>query len=181
MNPTVGTPILTVMCVCVCVGDQVSRRGTLTGGYYDTRRSRLEMQRQMVEQRERLEAAEDERAQLRHQLDHILTHTHTHTHTHIHTHTHTHTHTYTYTRTYTKLSCSLLDSSVQLEGKVTQVLGELQRTETKQIQLKYGTPLNTTQCIYTHGDWYYVLGRHLRDRRWTLGLQQRSFKPTEVH
>lgn len=26
-------------------GDQVSRRGALTGGYYDTRKSRLEMQR----------------------------------------------------------------------------------------------------------------------------------------
>ena len=52
----------------------MSRKGTLTGGYYDTRRSRLEMQRQMVEQRERLEAAEGERAQLRHQLDHILSH-----------------------------------------------------------------------------------------------------------
>lgn len=27
------------------LGDQVSRRGALTGGYYDTRKSRLEMQR----------------------------------------------------------------------------------------------------------------------------------------
>ena len=52
-------------------GDQVSRKGTLTGGYYDTRRSRLEMQRQMLEQRERLEAAERERAELRQQLEHI--------------------------------------------------------------------------------------------------------------
>jgi structural maintenance of chromosome 3 (chondroitin sulfate proteoglycan 6) len=79
---------------CVTLdGDQVSHKGTLTGGYYDTRRSRLEMHRQMMEQRERLEAAENERSQLRHQLD-------------------------------------------QLEGKVTQVLGDLQKTETKQIQLK---------------------------------------------
>ena len=49
----------------------MSRKGTLTGGYYDTRRSRLEMQRQMLEQKERLEAAERDRAELRHQLEHI--------------------------------------------------------------------------------------------------------------
>ena len=35
--------ILTVF-VC-CLGDQVSRRGALIGGYYDTRRSRLDLQR----------------------------------------------------------------------------------------------------------------------------------------
>ena len=34
------------------------------------------MHRQMMEQRERLEAAENERSQLRHQLDHILSFTH---------------------------------------------------------------------------------------------------------
>ena len=49
----------------------MSRKGTLTGGYYDTRRSRFEMQRQMLDQKERLEAAERERAELRHQLEHI--------------------------------------------------------------------------------------------------------------
>lgn len=30
-------------------GDQVSRRGALTGGYYDTRRSRLDLQKSKVE------------------------------------------------------------------------------------------------------------------------------------
>lgn len=31
------------------LGDQVSRRGALTGGYYDTRRSRLDLQKSKVE------------------------------------------------------------------------------------------------------------------------------------
>lgn len=31
--------------IYISSGDQVSRRGALTGGYYDTRKSRLEMQR----------------------------------------------------------------------------------------------------------------------------------------
>lgn len=30
-------------------GDQVSRRGALTGGYYDTRKSRLELQKSKME------------------------------------------------------------------------------------------------------------------------------------
>lgn len=30
-------------------GDQVSRRGALTGGYYDTRRSRLDLQKSKIE------------------------------------------------------------------------------------------------------------------------------------
>ena len=80
--------LLLFMCCYMSSGDQVSRKGTLTGGYYDTRRSRLEMQKQMKEQQERLEAAESERAQLRHQLDHILSLFHTHTHTHTHTRLH---------------------------------------------------------------------------------------------
>jgi len=53
-------------------GDQVSRKGTLTGGYYDSRRSRLEIQRQIVEQKERLEATQGEKDQLRGQIDDIL-------------------------------------------------------------------------------------------------------------
>ena len=52
-------------------GDQVSRKGTLTGGYYDSRRSRLEMQRQIWEHKEQLEAAEGEKAELRQQLEDI--------------------------------------------------------------------------------------------------------------
>ena len=32
-----------------CTGDQVSRRGALTGGYYDTRKSRLDLQKGKTE------------------------------------------------------------------------------------------------------------------------------------
>lgn len=39
-------------------GDQVSRKGTLTGGYYDTRLSRLEMQK--TKQKIEIEIAETE-------------------------------------------------------------------------------------------------------------------------
>ena len=123
--------------VCVCPGDQVSRKGTMTGGYIDTRRSRLETQRQMTEQRKRLEDAEAEQAQLRYQLDHI------------------------------PLSLSLcfpvcvcvclvvcLNSRTQLDGKLTRVLGDLQRTETKQIQLKYASHILLCcilgVCVYTN-------------------------------
>ena len=54
------------------LGDQVSRRGTLTGGYYDSRRSRLEIQRQIVELKERMEATQGEKEQLQRQIDDIL-------------------------------------------------------------------------------------------------------------
>ena len=50
----------------------MSRKGTLTGGYYDTRRSRLEMQRQIWQNKERLETAEGEKADLKRQLEDIL-------------------------------------------------------------------------------------------------------------
>ncbi len=54
------------------LGDQVSRKGTLTGGYYDSRRSRLEIQRQIVELKERIEATMTEKGQLQQQIDDIL-------------------------------------------------------------------------------------------------------------
>ncbi|XP_013420555.1 structural maintenance of chromosomes protein 3 [Lingula anatina] len=41
-------------------GDQVSRRGALTGGYYDTRRSRLDMQKSKAELTEQLQQKEQE-------------------------------------------------------------------------------------------------------------------------
>ena len=50
----------------------MSRKGTLTGGYYDSRRSRLEIQRQIVELKEKLEATKGEKDQLRGQIDDIL-------------------------------------------------------------------------------------------------------------
>lgn len=41
-------------------GDQVSRRGALTGGYYDTRRSRLDLQKGKLEMTKKLTAQEEE-------------------------------------------------------------------------------------------------------------------------
>ncbi|KAK3611250.1 hypothetical protein CHS0354_003879 [Potamilus streckersoni] len=43
-------------------GDQVSRRGALTGGYYDTRRSRLELQKSKTELAKKLQTEEAEYA-----------------------------------------------------------------------------------------------------------------------
>ncbi|KAL3863460.1 hypothetical protein ACJMK2_005214 [Sinanodonta woodiana] len=43
-------------------GDQVSRRGALTGGYYDTRRSRLELQKSKTELSKKLQTEEAEYA-----------------------------------------------------------------------------------------------------------------------
>ena len=58
---------------CPCVpGDQVSRKGTLTGGFYDARRSRLEIQSRIVELKAKLEATQGEKDQLRGQIDDIL-------------------------------------------------------------------------------------------------------------
>ena len=50
----------------------MSRKGTLTGGYYDSRRSRLEIQRQIVDLKERLETTQGEKDELRGQIDDIL-------------------------------------------------------------------------------------------------------------
>ena len=41
-------------------GDQVSRRGALTGGFYDTRRSRLDLQKSKLELTEKMESQETE-------------------------------------------------------------------------------------------------------------------------
>lgn len=57
----------------ISLGDQVSRKGTLTGGYYDSRRSRLEIQRQIIEHKERIESTQAEKDQLRVQIDDIHT------------------------------------------------------------------------------------------------------------
>ena len=55
------------------IGDQVSRKGTWTGGYYDSRRSRLEIQSRIVELKEKLETTQAEKDQLRGNIDDILT------------------------------------------------------------------------------------------------------------
>lgn len=56
--------------VCMCPGDQVSRKGTLCGGYHPT--SRLELHQQIKQLRSQLEQLEAERARYKQQLDDIL-------------------------------------------------------------------------------------------------------------
>ncbi|XP_077991930.1 structural maintenance of chromosomes protein 3-like [Glandiceps talaboti] len=57
---------------CVTLeGDQVSRRGALTGGYYDTRKSRVEMQRGIIDLREKAEQQEQQYEEHRAKLQKI--------------------------------------------------------------------------------------------------------------
>lgn len=62
------------MCVSVGpAGDQVSHRGALTGGYYDTRKSRLELQKDMRKAEEELGELEAKlNENLRRNIEHIL-------------------------------------------------------------------------------------------------------------
>lgn len=54
-------------------GDQVSHRGALTGGYYDTRKSRLELQKDMRKAEEELGELEAKlNENLRRNIEHIL-------------------------------------------------------------------------------------------------------------
>lgn len=56
------------------VGDQVSHRGALTGGYYDTRKSRLELQKDMRKAEEELGELEAKlNENLRRNIEHIFT------------------------------------------------------------------------------------------------------------
>lgn len=52
-------------------GDQVSRRGALTGGYYGNRRSRLELQDSIWKLQEKVEGEETERDKLKGELESI--------------------------------------------------------------------------------------------------------------
>lgn len=74
-------------------GDQVSRRGALTGGYYGNRKSRLELQDSIWKFQEKMEGEETRRDQLKRELE-------------------------------------------KLDSDVTVVLGELQKVETQQVQLR---------------------------------------------
>lgn len=58
-------------------GDQVSHRGALTGGYYDTRKSRLELQKDMRKAEEELGELEAKlNENLRRNIEHILSDVH---------------------------------------------------------------------------------------------------------
>ena len=56
----------------VKIGDQVSRRGALTGGYYGNRKSRLELQDSIWRLQEKVEGEESRRNQLKGELESIL-------------------------------------------------------------------------------------------------------------
>ena len=53
-------------------GDQVSRRGALTGGYYDTRKSRLDLQKGKMECVQQLQSQEKEYDEHKAKLQNIL-------------------------------------------------------------------------------------------------------------
>ena len=55
----------------VFAGDQVSRKGAITGGYYDTRKSRLDLQSSIVELRQKLAREEQEYEELRDKLSRV--------------------------------------------------------------------------------------------------------------
>lgn len=55
------------------LGDQVSHKGALTGGYYDSRASKLELHKSVKAFRSKLEQQEAECEQFKQQLDDILT------------------------------------------------------------------------------------------------------------
>ena len=65
--------VFAFLCFYVFVtGDQVSRRGALTGGYYGNRRSRLELQDSIWKLQEKVEGEETRRDQLKADLESIL-------------------------------------------------------------------------------------------------------------
>ncbi|KXJ23506.1 structural maintenance of chromosomes protein 3 [Exaiptasia diaphana] len=74
-------------------GDQVSRRGALTGGYYDTRKSRLELQRTIWNNGSKVEEEETKVHVIKSQLE-------------------------------------------EIDGEITKVLGKIQKTETRQVELR---------------------------------------------
>ena len=55
------------------LGDQVSRKGALVGGYYDSRTSKLELHNLIQECKRKISDQENESQTLKEQLDDILT------------------------------------------------------------------------------------------------------------
>ena len=56
----------------LCLGDQVSRRGAMTGGYLDTRRSRMAAQRMKNQLVKQVESEQAELQALKRELENIL-------------------------------------------------------------------------------------------------------------
>ena len=55
----------------VCVGDEVTRKGLLTGGYHDTRKSKLENQRMITELKGKIEQLQGEKSTITRQLQDV--------------------------------------------------------------------------------------------------------------
>ena len=55
------------------LGDQVSRRGALTGGYHDMRKSRMEAWRRVDEQKQKVEQEEREKEDIAQKVHDITT------------------------------------------------------------------------------------------------------------
>lgn len=58
--------------VCVYVGDIVSRKGTMTGGYHDSSKNRMHLHQRVCEQKQKLEEVRQEREDIRRQTEDIL-------------------------------------------------------------------------------------------------------------
>ena len=54
------------------LGDQHSRRGALTGGFYDSQKSRLDLQRKVGQAKNRLEEQEKQLQPLKEKIANIL-------------------------------------------------------------------------------------------------------------
>ena len=53
-------------------GDVVSRKGTMTGGYYDSSKCKLQLYQHVCEQRAKLEEAKQDRVSIVQEIEHIL-------------------------------------------------------------------------------------------------------------
>ena len=60
------------LCIFLLSGDQHSRRGALTGGFYDSQKSRLDLQRKVGQAKNRLEEQEKQLESLKTKIADIL-------------------------------------------------------------------------------------------------------------
>ena len=60
---------------CFLQGDQHSRRGALTGGFYDSQKSRLDLQRKLGEAKKKLEEQDRQLKLLKEKITDILSYT----------------------------------------------------------------------------------------------------------
>ncbi|UYV73509.1 SMC3 [Cordylochernes scorpioides] len=117
-------------------GDQVSHKGALTGGYFDTRRSRLELHKAHMQLVREINEQERQLAAHKETLAYILYF----------------------------LPSDILDSNSPTEAKITQVVSDMQKAETKNSKNK---------------DVFDKLKADIRLMREELGVVERSRQPKE--